>query len=115
MTLKHLSFLYPIPRHHFKDGSKVTHLIEINVHYALYWNRKVEVEGYVITPGTAKHINDWDKLEEEIKAAAEHNSKRYRAPGERRTSGMRPEGVEPYQDIHDQWKQEVAEKERQGW
>lgn len=74
MNLKHLSFLYPVPRHHFKDGSKVTHLIEINVHYALYWNRKVEVEGYVITPGTAKHIQDWDKLEEEIKAAAEHNA-----------------------------------------
>jgi len=77
------SFLFIIPAEFFSDaGQKVTPY-EVNVRYALHWNKKVDVEAYYIKPGMAKHIVNWDKLEEQMQLAAENNSKQYRVLGDK--------------------------------
>jgi hypothetical protein len=113
MNTKHLSFLFPIPDWHFSAAVKIVTPYVINVRYTLHWNKKVDVEAYYIKPGMAQHIINWTKLEQEIQDAAENNSKQYRLPGDYRGGHVRPEGVNAYEDIHDQWKQEVGEKRKE--
>jgi hypothetical protein len=96
---KYFSFLFTIPNWHFSPAVKITIPFEINVRYALHWNKKVEVEAFYLKPGMAKLIDDWEKLEQEIQDAAENNNKQYLAPGQLR--GRRPQpqpGEDPYLD-----------------
>lgn len=105
---KHLSFLFPVPSAFFNNCVKVVKPYEINIHYTLDWRGVVNIEGYAVTPGMCRWIADWVKLEEQMQYAAEHNSKLYRRPGQYNGGHMRPEGVDSYQDIHDQWKRETG-------
>jgi hypothetical protein len=107
--IKHLSFQFIIPNEFFNISVKVTVPYEITVRYALHWNKKVDLEGYTIKPGMAKWITNWQGMEDQMQAAAENNSKLYKLPGQYGGIKMRPEGLDPYQDIHDQWKMEAKQ------
>lgn len=115
MNTKYLSFLFIIPNRHFNAAYKITVPFEINVHYSLHWNKKVDVLTLGIKPGMAKMINDWERLEQEIQDAAENNSKQYRVPGEYGGGHVRQEGVNAYEDINRQWQQEIHAKEQNDW
>jgi hypothetical protein len=82
MNTKHLSFLFNIPDEFFSPKADIPRPREVNVCYTLYWNKKVEVDAYYLTPGMAKLIVNWQGLEDEMQKAAENNSKQYRAPGD---------------------------------
>lgn len=103
---KHLRFDYPVPSDNLTDWKG--RLPVIHVQYSLHWNKKVTLDGYTMKPGIAGQITDWVKLEEQMQLATENNSKNYRRPGQYRGGHMRPEGVDSYQDIHDQWKRETG-------
>jgi hypothetical protein len=82
MNTKFLSFEFTIPNWHINPAYKVTVPFVINVHYAFHWNKKVDVQAFYVKPGMGKLIVNWEKLEEEIRLAAENNSKMYKVPGE---------------------------------
>jgi hypothetical protein len=105
--IKHLSFQFIIPNEFFNSSVRVTVPYEINICYSLHWNRKVVIDAYYLKPGMAKLIVNWQGLEDQMQAAAENNSKLYKAPGQHKGGYMRPEGLDPYQDMHDQWKMEA--------
>jgi hypothetical protein len=107
MNTKHLSFLFNIPDEFFSPDADLPRPREINVCYSLHWNKKVDVDAYYLKPGMAKHIVNWQGLEDQMQKAAENNSKLYKLPGQYGGIKMRPEGLDPYQDIHDQWKMEA--------
>lgn len=109
MHTSHHSFLFTIPTDFFNASVKVITPYEVNVRYSLDFMGRVELEAYYVKPGMAKRIVGWDELEKQMLAAAEHNSKGKVKPGAHKGRKMRPEGLDPYQDIHDQWKAENAE------
>lgn len=98
----------------YMPNVKVKTQYEINVVYTLDYRGRVEVIGYTVKPGMAQHIHNWDRLELEMKEAAENNSKGKVKPGDYR-GHMRPEGANPYEDISDEWKRTIREKEANGW
>lgn len=97
VSKKYFSFLFPVPVE-FMPSVKVITQYEINVRYSLHWNKKVELEAYTLKTGMAKHITDFQKLEDQMLAAAENNSKQYRAPGQGGHKSILQPGEDPYQD-----------------
>lgn len=83
--------------------------------YTLDQDGTIEIKAYDAGTEVHKLVKDWDNMKEEIMKAARNNSESHRWPAEKRKGRMRPVGLDSYQDIHDQWKSEVQEKERQGW
>lgn len=111
---KYLSFLFPVPEKYFSSAVKVVKPFEINVHYSYDWRGVVNIERYSITMGMAQHIVKWNELEEELKLAAENNSKQYRKPGD--IGFFRSLTTDDlYKEINDEAKLEIKEKERYGW
>ena len=111
---KHLSFDFPIQTSFLTEWKNPEQPV-IYVRYTLDWRGVVQVEGYTVKPGMAQHIVKWEQLEDEMLKAAENNSKDYRRPGHRSGGRAKQHGNDPYNDIHDQWKQEIHEKENHGW
>lgn len=106
---KHLSFIYMVPVEFFSPAVKVIKQYGINVRYTLDWRGVVALDDYNVVPGMAKHIVNWQGLEDQMLKAAENNSKQYRKPGQFGKGKVRPEGLDTYQDIHDQWSREIKE------
>lgn len=112
---KHLSFLFIVPNEFFSSMVKVKIPYEINVRYTLNYKGEVALDDYNVKPGMAQHIVNWTGLEEQMFEAAKNNSKSHQIPGTKRGNSIRPEGLKPYDDIHDQWRHEIHEKEHSNW
>lgn len=93
MHTKHFSFIFPIPDF-YMSSVKVIQQVEANIHYSLDHNGKVDVEGVTLKPGIAQYVDNWPRLEAEIKVAAEHNSKQYRRPGDWMSNKV-PQSIDP--------------------
>lgn len=77
---KHLSFLFYVPLEFFSPAVKVTQQYAINVRYTLDYRKEVVLDDYNVKPGMAKHIVNWEKLEEQMLEAAKNNARNYRVP-----------------------------------
>lgn len=112
---KHLSFLFTVPIEFFNSCVKVKTQYEVMVRYTLNYKGEVALDDYNVKPGMAQHIVNWTGLEEQMFEAAKNNSKSHQIPGTKRGNSIRPEGLNSYDDIHDQWKHEIHEKEHNSW
>lgn len=72
---KHLGFLFTVPLEFYNEWADVKTQHEIYVRYTLNWKGELEISGYLLKPGMAKFIKNWEDLEKEILKAAKNNAK----------------------------------------
>lgn len=105
MTTANLYFDLVIDRE-FLTGWKDEKLPLLHVFYTLDRNGNVEVKGW--TTEAHNHLTVTQELKDQMLYAAKSNAESFKWPVKRCGGRMRPEGVDAYQDIHDQWKRETG-------
>lgn len=96
---KHLSFLFTVPNELFSSAVKIITPYTVNVRYTLNYKGEVELNDYNVKPGMAQHIDNWERLEEQMLEAAKNNAKSYNIPnGKGYFKAMPQPGEDPYWD-----------------
>lgn len=107
MNTANLYFDLVIDREYLTDW-KDEKLPLLHVFYALHKDGTVEVKGWTTDPGVHNHLTVTQELKDQMQYAAQSNAQSFKWPVKKRRGRMRPEGVDAYQDIHDQWKRETG-------
>lgn len=106
MNTAHLYFDFVIDREYLTDW-KDEKLPLVHVFYTLDREGNVEVKGWTLDPGAQAYVTDWSVVKKQILIAAQNNAEDFKWPIEKKRGRMRPKGLDPYQDIHDQWRMEA--------
>lgn len=106
MNTAHLYFDLVIEREYLTKW-KDEKLPSLHIQYTLDRSGNVVVTGWTAESDILKHITVTQELKDQMLAAAKNNSEGHKWPRKRHGRRMRPEGLNPYEDIHDQWRMEA--------